>query len=68
MPEGYDVDSVLEMGTDADVDLVPAERGGDQKSDQVEYNGQQYAVIRLERWQNQIIPHKWYIIALPEKG
>lgn len=64
VPEGYDVDSVLELGTEDELNV--ATRGGTQKSDQVTIGGQQYDVVRLERWQNQIISHRWYLVALPD--
>jgi hypothetical protein len=61
-PEGWDVDSLFEIGTDTQ--LYVAERGGNRQSDQIDIDGQRYEVIRLERWQNTIISHYWYLIGL----
>jgi hypothetical protein len=61
-PEGYDVDSLLEFGTESE--LYVSERGGNRPSDQIDIDGQRYTVVRLERWQNTIIPHRWYLISL----
>lgn len=71
VPEGFDVESAMEMGTDTELYIAERNKGVDpgtnwRKSDVVTHEGQKYEVVRLERWQNQIIPHYWYIIALPD--
>lgn len=69
VPEGYDIDSSLALGTDAANELVVAERGVvNAKSDQVTFEGKLYDVVSREPWTNQIIPHRWYVIALPDNG
>ncbi len=71
VPEGFDVDSALEIGTDTQLYIAERNKSPDQgnnwrKSDLLTYEGQKYEVVRLERWQNAVIPHYWYIIALPD--
>jgi hypothetical protein len=66
IPEGYDSTSAQLLITDAL--LVTAEAGGNQRPDQIEYNSEFYVVLRRERWQNDVLNHYEYTIALPDNA
>ena len=69
VPEGYDIESALALGTDPANELHVAKRGEvTKKSDQVTFENRLYDVVAREPWKNQVIPHRWYVIALPDNA
>ena len=65
IPEGYHPTSSFLLITDSELNI--AEEEG-QRGDIVEYNGEWYTVVVRERWQNDVINHYAYIIALPDSA
>jgi hypothetical protein len=64
LPDGYDVDSVVELSVDTTTLPQIAQRGLNKNSDKLEIEGQEYDIIKLERWTNGVIPHYWIVAAL----
>lgn len=54
LPEGYDIDSAMQLFTDTELHV--AQRGS-QQSDTVTILGEEYHIVAIERWRNDVIPH-----------
>lgn len=55
LPEGRRTTETFKIYPDKE--LITADQPSQQNSDVVEYNGEDYLVIKVENWQNSIIPH-----------
>lgn len=66
IPEGYDSTSAQELFTDSE--LNTAEAGGNQRPDQILYRNEWYVVLRKAPWQNDVLNHYEYVIALPDNA
>lgn len=64
VPQGYDSASAQLLVTDTQLDTAEAE--GNKRADQVQYRTKWYVVTVREAWQNDVINHYAYIIALPD--
>lgn len=63
VPEGYDSTSALECITDTELTIAEAEG---QRGDVITWNGDEYEVVGREPWQNDVLNHYAYILALPD--
>lgn len=63
IPEGYDSPSALLVITDTK--LVTADAEG-QRGDRIQFDGEWYAVVNREPWQNDVLNHYAYVIALED--
>ena len=63
LPDGYNSTSALLIITDTL--MTTADQAGT-RPDQVKYNSEWYVVITREPWQNDILNHYAYVVALPD--
>ena len=63
VPQGYDSTSAQLLMTDTQLNTADAEGN---RSDQIQYNSEWYVVLTRERWQNDVLNHYAYLIALPD--
>lgn len=63
LPEGYDIDSAFDLFTSTE--LHPAKSGG-QQSDTMTILGDEFHVVRVEKWQNGVISHYRCTVARPK--
>lgn len=64
VPQGYDSTSAHLLITDTELNTADAE--GNRRPDQIQFRSEWYTVVRREPWQNDVINHYAYIIALPD--